>query len=87
MQFLGYTRYKPVRRRWETLQQPAGWLRYATPGMRSANMEQIMFYLQVLRALPTLRLIGKDGATGVEFDTTTLQQAIRAEPLCHASGL
>jgi hypothetical protein len=86
MQFLGYTRYKPVRRQWEALQQPSGWLRYATPGMRSPNMEQIMFYLQVLRALPTLRLIDKSGAA-VEFETTSLQQAIHAEPLCHASGL
>ena len=86
MSFVGYTKYKPVRRVWDTLLEPAGWLRYSTPGMRSHNMEQIAFYLQVLRALPTLRLTLPD-SSWIEFETTAWQQAVRAEPLCHASGL
>lgn len=86
MAFLGYTKIKPVRRIWETLLQPAGWLRYSTPGLHSHNMEQITFYLQILRALPTLRLsVGNSSIA--EFSTTGWLQAIRAEPLCHASSL
>ena len=86
MQFLGYTEVKPVHREWETLLLPSGWLRYATPGTRSRNMEEIMSYLQYLKALPTLRL-SLPGSPTIEFETTAWQQAIRAEPLCHASSL
>jgi hypothetical protein len=86
MNFLGYTRVKPVKRQWEYLLQPSGELRYSTPGMASANMEPITFYLQYLRALPTLRLTTPDNRT-LEFETTNWQQALRAEPLCHASSL
>ena len=86
MQFLGYTKVKPVRREGETLLFPSEWLRYATPGTRSKNMEEIMFYLQYLKALPTLRL-SASGHPTVEFATAAWQQAIRADPVCHASSL
>ncbi len=86
MDFLGYTRVKPVKRQWEYLQAPAGELRYATPGLYSTNMEPITFYLQYLKALPTLRLTTLNKPT-LEFETTQWQAAIRTEPLCHASAL
>ena len=86
MEFLGYTKVKPVKRQWEYLLQPFGELRYATPGMSSANMEPITFYLQYLKALPTLRLTTPDKRT-LEFETTAWQQALKADPLCHASTL
>ncbi len=86
MDFLGYTRVKPVKRQWEYLLQPSGELRYSTPGLASANMEPIAFYLQYLKALPTLRLTTPDKRT-VEFETTAWQQALKSEPLCHAGSL
>jgi len=86
MEFLGYTHVKPVKRQWVELQEPAGELKYNTPSMGSANMEQIMFYLQYLKALPTLRLSAK-GLSTVEFMTTPTLDAIRREPMCKAAGL
>lgn len=86
MDFLGYTRVKPVKRQWEALQTPDGELRYTTPGMGSTNLEPIAFYLQYLRALPTIRLTAPDKRV-IEFETTKWLQALKAEPLCYASGL
>ena len=86
MEFLGYTRVKPVKRQWELLEHPGGELRYATPGLSSTNMESITFYLQYLRALPTLRLTAPGKGTA-EFETANWQQRIKAEPVCAASGL
>ena len=86
MEFLGYTHVKPVKRQWEHPEGTYGVLRYATPGRMSNNMEEIAFYLQYLRALPTLRLTLPPGPAE-EFETTALLQAIKAEPLCTASGL
>ena len=86
MEFLGYTHVKPVKRAWEFLQAPEGELRYAAPGMRSPNMEPISFYLQDLKALPTLRLTAPARGT-LEFETTKWLQAVKAEPLCAAAGL
>jgi hypothetical protein len=85
MEFLGYTHVKPVRRQWEVLLQPAGQLRYNQPGGGSANMENSTYYLRYLLALPTLRLhyAGKLA----EFQTSTLLEQIRGEPLCKAAGL
>ena len=85
LEFLGYTRVRPVKRQWEYLRDLAGELRYATPGSRSSNMEEVMFYLQYLKALPTLRLTVA-GRGSEEFETTHWQAAAKAEPLCHASG-
>lgn len=86
MEFLGYMKVKPVKRQWEYLVEMPDELRYATPGLASTNMEQVMFYLQYLRALPTLRLTVPGKGT-VEFETAKWQEMVRAEPLCRASGL
>ena len=84
MEFLGYTKVKPVKRQWEAIED--GPLRYTTPGLQSSNLEPITFYLQYLRALPTLRLTIKDKGT-VEFETSKWQAAVHGQPLCSASGL
>jgi hypothetical protein len=84
MEFLGYTKVKPVKRQWERVLQPDGQLRYTPPGT-DANLEEISYYFQYLRALPTLRITG-DGHT-VSFLTTALQAQLHKEPLCTASGL
>ncbi len=86
MDFLGYMKVKPVKRQWEYLHELPQEMMYATPGFRSANMEEVMFYLQYMRALPTLRLTVPGKGT-VEFETTKWQAAVKAEPMCHASGL
>ncbi|WP_348268458.1 hypothetical protein P8936_04355 [Edaphobacter paludis] len=85
MEFLGYTHVKPVTRQWEKLDAPAGQFRYNPPSGASSNMEDSTFYLQYLKALPTLRLTyaGKSA----EFLTTPLLDQVRKEPLCKASHL
>ncbi|MGA7156274.1 MAG: hypothetical protein WBY53_05485 [Acidobacteriaceae bacterium] len=85
MEFIGYTKVKPVRRQWERVSQPDGQLRYNPPGSGSTNLEPITFYLQFLRALPTFRVTG-DGHTA-SFLTDSLLTQMRKEPLCSASGL
>jgi hypothetical protein len=85
MEFLGYTRVKPVKRQWERVAVPSGQLRYNTPSVSSSNMEDITFYMQYLKALPTLRLT-YSGKT-VEFLVTPLFDQIRKEPVCRASRL
>jgi len=85
MEFLGYTHVKPVTRQWEKLDTPAGQFRYNPPSRASSNMEDSTFYLQYLKALPTLRLTYA-GKT-VEFLTTPLLDQVRKEPLCKASRL
>jgi hypothetical protein len=86
MEFLGYTHVKPVKREWVELLEPAGELKYSTPSFGSANMEEITFYLRYLLALPTLRLSAQ-GLPAVEFVTTPLLNAIRAEPMCSVAGM
>jgi hypothetical protein len=85
MEFLGYTHVKPVIRQWEKLDAPAGQFRYNPPSRASSNMEDSTYYLQYLKALPTLRLT-YDRKT-VEFLTGPLLDQIRKEPLCRASHL
>lgn len=85
MEFIGYTHVKPVTRQWEKLDTPAGQFRYNPPSGASSNMEDSTFYLQYLKALPTLRLT-YSGKT-VEFLTTPLFDQVRKEPLCKASRL
>jgi hypothetical protein len=85
MDFFGYTKVKPARRQWEYLTAPAGELRYNPPSSRSHNLEEITFYLQYLKALPTFRLTIQDKAA--QFDVNPLFDAIRKEPLCRAAGI
>ncbi len=86
MEFLGYTRVKPVKRQWVTPEGLPDEFEYAAPGFRSGNMEDFRFYLQYLRSLPTLRLtIPGRGAS--QWETTAWLQALHAEPICGASGL
>jgi hypothetical protein len=86
MEFLGYTKVKPVKRQWGYVKGMPEELKYGTPGLYSNNLEQVNFYLQYLRSLPTLRL-GVPGKPAVEFETLAWQALLRAEPLCRASGL
>jgi hypothetical protein len=85
MEFLGYTHFKPVKRQFEKVLAPYGQLRYNNPGSGSANMEDLSYYLQVLRALPTLRLTA--GTQSASFFTTPLLAQLHADPLCRASGV
>lgn len=85
MDFFGYTKVKPAKRQWEYLIAPAGELRYNPPAVGSRNLEDITYYLQFLRALPTLRLTIPDKAS--QFNINPLFDAIRKEPLCRASGI
>ena len=85
MDFFGYTKVKPAKRQWEYVTAPAGELLYNPPSGRSRNLEEINFYLQYLRALPTLRLTLADKAA--QFNISPLFEAIRKEPLCRASGI
>ncbi len=85
MEFLGYTRVKPVKRQWDLVEHPAGEMRYSSPAMGSANMEDVSFYLQYLKALPTLRLTY--GGRAAQFVTTPLLERLHGEPLCRASRL
>jgi hypothetical protein len=85
MDFFGYTKVTPAKRQWEYVKAPAGELRYNPPSSRSHNLEEITFYLQYLRALPTLRLTAVDKAA--QFNINPLFDAIRKEPLCKASGI
>jgi hypothetical protein len=85
-QFLGYTKIKPLRLGWTYLRELPGEMRYATPGFHSANMESEKVFVQYLRALPTVRMTIVGRGT-VEFETSGWQTAVKAEPLCGASGL
>lgn len=85
MEFLGYTKVKPMKRQWERVLQPQGQYRYTPPGGDGSNLEELSHYFQYLRALPTLRLTG-DGHTA-SFLTTALQAQLHQDPLCTASGL
>ena len=85
MEFLGYTHFKPAKRQFEKVIAPYGQLRYNNPGVGSANMEDLSYYLQVLRALPTLRV--SLGSQVTSFLTTPLLAQLHGEPLCRAAGL
>ena len=83
--FTGYTRVKPVSRQWETVPGVAFQWRYNNPGGGSRNMEEASYYLQYLRALPTLRLT--HGGDVAQFNTGVWLEAVRKDALCRASGL
>lgn len=85
MEFLGYTHFKPAKRQFEKVLAPYGQLRYNNPAVGSSNMEDIAYYLQILRALPTLRVSA--GPQIASFLTTPLLTQLHNEPLCRASGL
>ena len=85
MEFLGYTRVKPIHRQWELPLEAPGQYRFNSPGVRSSNMEDINYDLRYLVSLPTLRLTLGNSST--EFLTTPLLDAIRKEPLCRAASI
>ena len=85
MEFLGYTHFKPAKRQFEKVIVPYGQLRYNNPAVGSSNMEDIAYYLQILRSLPTLRV--SLGPQVASFLTTPLLTQLHTEPLCRASGL
>lgn len=85
LEFLGYTHVKPVRREFEFVTAPIGQLRYNPPSGGSHNLEEIAYYFQYLRALPTFH-ISYPGHTAT-FLTEPLLAQIRKEPLCRASRL
>jgi hypothetical protein len=85
LEFLGYTHVKPVRREFEFVTAPIGQLRYNPPSGGSHNLEEIVYYFQYLRALPTFH-ISYSGHTAT-FLTEPLLAQIRKEPLCRASHL
>ena len=89
MEFLGYTKIKPVRRQWEIPAERFGEYRYNPPGAGSSNLEEITFYLRFLLALPTLHLTLDQPApkTKLEFLTTPLLTEIHREPLCKGALL
>ena len=84
LDFSGYT-HIPLKRQFETLDEPNGLLRYATPGLHSANLDDAPILLRYLVALPTLRLTHADRSA--TFNTLPLLSAIRSEPLCKAALL
>lgn len=85
MEFLGYTKVKPFKRQFEEVTAPGPeQLRYMNPGSGSSNMEPAAWFLQYLRALPTLRLSG--GGHSAEFATAGWLAQLHKEPLCGASG-
>jgi hypothetical protein len=83
MEFLGYTHVKPVKRMWEQLPAPVGEFRYHQPGLHSHNLEDFAFYIQYLKALPTLRLTLESKTA--EFLTAPLLDQLRKEPICLAA--
>jgi hypothetical protein len=85
MEFLGYTKVKPMKRQWEHVIEPAGQLRYNNPGGGSTNLEEPNYFFQYLRSLPTLRITG-EGHTA-SFLMGALEAQLHKEPLCGARGL
>ena len=85
MEFLGYTKVKPMKRQWELVLQPAGQYRYNQPGSGSSNLDDFPYFFQYLRALPTLRLTVQNHSAS--FLTTALMAQLHKEPLCAAAGL
>ncbi|MFC6645219.1 hypothetical protein ACFQBQ_06370 [Granulicella cerasi] len=80
LEFLGYRKVKPVARQFEKLRSAPGEFRYLSPGIHSANLEEINFYFLYLRALPTLRASNQDFA--VDFAVTDWLNQLAKEPLC-----
>jgi len=85
MDFLGYTKVKPVRSQWENPVEAPVLYRYNPPGFGSPNIEEASYYLRYLLSLPTLRLTLDKRAA--EFMTTPLLTEIHKEPLCRAAGI
>jgi len=85
MEFLGYTRVKPLKRQWERVLQPDGQYRYNPPGGGSSNLDDVSYFFRYLRALPTLRLSVQ--TQSASFLTTALMEQLHKEPLCTSAGL
>lgn len=85
MEFLGYTRIKPMKRQWERVLQPDGQYRYNPSGGGSSNLDDVSYFFRYLRALPTLRLSVQ--TQSASFLTTAPMEQLHKEPLCSAAGL
>jgi hypothetical protein len=85
LEFLGYTKYKPVKRQFEYVHNPHNQLRYNSPSLHSSNLEEFTWFLQVLKALPTLKITGESHTAS--FFVTPLLTQLHSEPLCKAPGL
>lgn len=58
---------------------------YRPPGLGSANMEPVPFFLQYMYAVPVLRVSyrdGKNGETLAEFHTAGLMDVVRKTQMC-----
>ena len=94
LDFLGYTRVKPMRRAFEQVVAPGPeQLRYLNPGRTSPNLEPPAWFFQYLRSLPRLRLtaplpasLGQQQTRGAEFVVTPWLDRLHTESLCAASG-
>ena len=85
MEFLGYTHVKPVRRQFEYVLAPAGQLHYNPATLTSSNLEDAIYWLRFLRALPTLRI--SDATHSASFETAPLLDVLHRLTLCRAAGL
>ena len=61
MEFLGYTHFKPAKRQFEKVTAPYGQLRYNNPGVGSANMEDLSYYLQCCARYPRFASVSGRG--------------------------
>jgi hypothetical protein len=91
MEFLGYTKMKPMKRQWIGIKGLMGEWQYATPGFRSPNLEDETVILRYILALPTMRLtlpsITGTGDVVVEFATGDWLKRVKGEAMCAGAGL
>jgi hypothetical protein len=80
---LDFPGYRPFKRQFETM--PWGEYHYRPPGLGSANMEPVSFFLQYMYAVPVLRASTTDrklGDKGAEFHTAGLMDVVRTTEMC-----
>jgi len=80
---LDFPGYRPFKRQFETM--PSGEFHYRPPGLGSANMEPVSFFLQYLYAVPVLRVSAinrKVSDKAAEFHTSGLMDAVRKTETC-----
>jgi hypothetical protein len=84
MRFEGYTHSQEFKRQWEVL--PTGELHYRNAGIRSANLDDPVYFMQWLGSLPNLRIgYAKPTATqpkAMVFATKPLLELVKKAALC-----